>query len=224
MNLTLVCATPFEITPLQSFLELNYQKEGDNIYVNDNHQVKLLITGVGINHTAYALGRYFAVSKLDLAINAGIAGAISTNLKIGEVVNIISEDFGDLGVEQADGSFTSIHDLGLIEPNVFPFEKGRMYNHVGSEFSFLKNVSGISVQKIHGSTPQIEALKKRTKGEVESMEGAAFFYACLMEKIPFLEIRSISNYVEARNKENWNIPLAIEKLNKTLIDLITTLP
>jgi len=224
MNLTLVCATPFEINPLVSFLDLHYKKESDNFYINEHHQIKLLITGVGINHTAYALGRYFAVSKPDLAINAGIAGAISSKLNIGEVVNIISEEFGDLGVEESDGSFSSIHDLGLIEPDIFPFKKGWLHNHVAGEFSFLKNVHGISVQKVHGSTIQIEELKKRTTAEVESMEGAAFFYACLMEKVPFLEIRSISNYVEARNKENWNIPLAIEKLNKTLIEIISTLP
>ena len=52
------------------------------------------------------------------------------------------------------------------------------------------------------------------------MEGAAFFYACLLAKIPFLEIRSISNYVEARNRETWNLPLAINNLNQILIEIL----
>ena len=55
------------------------------------------------------------------------------------------------------------------------------------------------------------------------MEGAAFFYVCLQEKIPFLQIRSISNYVEKRNKSNWNIPLAIDNLNVVLLDIINSL-
>ncbi len=39
----------------------------------------------------------------------------------------------------------------------------------------------------------------------ESMEGAALHYVCLMEKIPFLQIRSISNYIGERNKKKWDM-------------------
>jgi futalosine hydrolase len=38
-----------------------------------------------------------------------------------------------------------------------------------------------------------------------------------------LQIRSISNYVELRNKENWNIPLAINNLNIELEKIINSL-
>jgi len=55
---------------------------------------------------------------------------------------------------------------------------------------------------------------------VESMEGAAFHYACLLEKIPFFQLRSISNYVEVRDKSKWKIPLAIQQLNENLITYI----
>jgi len=44
-----------------------------------------------------------------------------------------------------------------------------------------------------------------------------------MDEINFLQIRSISNYVEPRNKDNWDLPLAISNLNNTLIELITSL-
>ena len=40
---------------------------------------------------------------------------------------------------------------------------------------------------------------------IESMEGAALHYVCLMEKIPFLQIRSISNYIGERDKKKWNM-------------------
>ena len=52
------------------------------------------------------------------------------------------------------------------------------------------------------------------------MEGAALHYVCLMEKIPFLQIRSISNYVGERNKRNWNMKEAIANLNKKLIEFV----
>jgi futalosine hydrolase len=48
------------------------------------------------------------------------------------------------------------------------------------------------------------------------MEGAAIFYVCLMENIPFAEIRSISNYAGEMDKSKWNIPLAIKILCETV--------
>ena len=55
------------------------------------------------------------------------------------------------------------------------------------------------------------------------MEGAAFFYVCLVKNIKFIQIRSVSNFVEERNKKAWKIPLAIENLNKELKNIINNL-
>jgi len=56
---------------------------------------------------------------------------------------------------------------------------------------------------------------------VESMEGAAFLFACLKKGIPCFQLRSISNYIEPRNLNNWNIPHAIGFLNKGLDEIIS---
>jgi futalosine hydrolase len=55
------------------------------------------------------------------------------------------------------------------------------------------------------------------------MEGAALHYVCLLEKIPFLQVRSISNYIGERNKKKWNIKESINNLNKELIRLLESL-
>lgn len=55
------------------------------------------------------------------------------------------------------------------------------------------------------------------------MEGAAFFFACNRFKIPCLQLRSVSNYMEKRNVKNWNIPLALRLLNEAAIELIGNL-
>ena len=62
-------------------------------------------------------------------------------------------------------------------------------------------------------------LQKYKDVQIETMEGAAFFQACLTEGVAFSEIRAISNFVEARNRENWMINEAIERLNQFIIDL-----
>lgn len=52
------------------------------------------------------------------------------------------------------------------------------------------------------------------------MEGAALHYVCLMEKVPFIQIRAVSNYIAERNKKNWNMKSSIINLNTELIRLL----
>jgi futalosine hydrolase len=166
------------------------------------------------------MGKLLAQNEYDLAINVGIAGAFDRKLNMGDVVHVISDRFADLGVEEADGSFTDMHDLGLIKPNTPPFKNGTLVDENSEAFQFLPKVKGLTVNKVHGYTPSIEAIQKKYEADIESMEGAAFFLACQLAKVSFLQIRSISNYVESRNRENWNLPLAIENLNKTLLEIL----
>jgi futalosine hydrolase len=223
MKVLVVAATPFEILPLEAFLRQHFVAHGPASFQFGPLNVTVLITGVGLTATAFALGQTFAVNRFDLAINAGICGAINPGLAIGDVVQIVRESFGDLGAEQSDGSFTDIFELGLTEKDQTPFQAGALHNEAGSGYEFLPKVTGISVNKVHGCSASIEKLHSYSDADVESMEGAAFFYACLMCQIPFLEIRAISNHVEPRNRDNWNIPLAIDALSRVMIEMMQSL-
>ena len=220
MLVTFVAATAFEIAPLQKHLEEQYETVEAYHYKGKKLRIHLLISGVGMVNTAYALGRYLAFEKPQILINAGIAGAFNDRLKIGDVVNVVSERFADLGVEEADASFTDVYELGLIDQNQAPYVDGQLWSEDGKANHFLPQVQGLTVNKVHGYLESIAAIKKKYKADVESMEGASVFLACLTEKVPFLEIRGISNYVETRNKDNWDIPLAINRLNDTLIQIL----
>ena len=113
MKVLIVSATPFEIAPLKDHLVAHFENPSAFHYQKNNLEVKLLVTGVGMAHAAFALGAVFASQKFDLAINAGVAGAFNRSLKIGDVVNVVAEQFGDLGVEEADGRFTDAFERGL---------------------------------------------------------------------------------------------------------------
>jgi futalosine hydrolase len=139
------------------------------------------------------------------------------------VVEIREEIFADLGAEDAQGNFLSLSELGLLSPSEYPFQNGLMVNP-RTALPGLATVRGISVNKVHGFAPSIASTANRFQPQVESMEGAAFFYGCLMSRVPFLAIRSISNRVESRNRENWNIPLAVKNLNAFLKNWLEHLP
>lgn len=223
MKLLIVAATIFEVAPLKEYLQNNFVKASNGAFVRGDLEVYQLCTGVGLPLAGFALGKLIPEIPFDLAVNAGVCGAIDRNLKIGDVVEVVSEEFGDLGVEEADGNFTGIHQMGLIDPDRFPFKNGKLYNRRNEDFEFLPKVKGTSVNRVHGYQLSIDQFIRRSDAQVESMEGAAFFYACLMENTPFIEIRAVSNYVEPRNRDNWNLPLAIDNLNKTLIELVSAL-
>ena len=217
MLLTVVSATPFEIAPFREYLNQHFEQKSPNVFQKKESQVHLVVTGVGLTHAAFAMGKYLSSVQPDLLINAGIAGSFNDDFAIGDVVNVVSEQFGDLGVEEADGRFTNVHEMGLIPENELPFTAGRMLNKAAS---FLPSVHGLTIHKVHGTEKSIAAIKAKYDVDIESMEGAAIFYACLIEKISFLEIRAISNKVEPRNRENWNLPLAITRLNEVLLKIL----
>ena len=139
------------------------------------------------------------------------------------MVHVIAETTGDLGVEETDGRFSDVFELNLLDVNQSPYINGRLYNTASSDSEFLASVRGLTVNKVHGTAESIKKIIEKYQPDVESMEGAAFFFACLQAKVPFMEIRAISNFVEPRNKENWNIPLAIDNLNKVVGELLDAL-
>lgn len=220
MKILLVSATTFEIAPFQEYLNEKFACTQPWRYWKGELEIAILITGVGLSQTSYALGKALNNETFNLAIQAGVAGAFHRDYQLGEVVHVVSERFGDLGVEEADGRFTDMHELDLIPPHQAPFSDGQLLNSTAAAFDFLPKAKGISVNKVHGFESSIEAIRAKYQPDVESMEGAAFFHACLMEQIPFVQIRSISNYVETRNRANWKMALAIENLNKVLCEMV----
>ncbi len=220
MKILIVAATPFEILPLSQHLQQNFAIIGPDQYKRNDTVVDILVTGVGIHATTYALTKKLISTDYELIINAGIAGARKTKLNKGDVVNVISEQFGDVGVEEADGSFTDIFELALTNPNQPPFSNGIMRNSSAGDFSFLPKVKGITVNKVHGNSESITQFNNKYEYDVESMEGAAFFFVCIQQEQKFLQIRSVSNFVEERNKENWDLNGSITRLNTVLIELI----
>lgn len=221
MNLLIVAATPFEITPLHQYLEANFTKESAIIYTKNGLHIHLLVTGIGLTHTAYALGRYMGSVNIDAAWNVGIAGAYDRTLALGQVVNVVEDQFGDLGIEHADGSFQDLFDAELIALNQSPFIHKKLINTKAINTSFLTKVKGTSVNTVHGSAASIEQFSKANPNiQIETMEGAAFMMVCLQEQVSFLQIRSISNYVEPRDRSKWEIALAIENLNETVVEMV----
>lgn len=86
-----------------------------------------------------------------------------------------------------------------------------------------KKVRGISVNEVTTDKKRISWYSRHFSPVVESMEGAAFHYVCLQQKIPFLQLRAISNNIGERNRAKWKMKEAINNLNEELTFLLTAL-
>jgi futalosine hydrolase len=218
MNCLIVSATPLEI---KSFIQ--YCRTSSKLDYIDL-ELDFLITGPGLLNTSYALMKHLQVKKPHVVIDAGIAGSFSKQYMPGSVVAVKEEILADMGVEEKDG-YRDLFDLKLTASNQPPFTRKKLINpHTAFlERTLLPTVTSISVNQITSTKKRADLYQSKYKAAIENMEGAAIHYICLREHIPFVQIRSISNFVGDRNKKNWKIKEAVGSLNNELIRLVESL-
>lgn len=222
MRVTIVAATSLEVAPLLEHCKVHLSKAKD-LYSNHDESIHVLVTGMGMMQTAAHLALYASKHERDVYVDMGIAGAFNRNIRIGEVTHVVTETYGDFGVEDGD-EFSDFFEMGFIDRHQDAFEYGKigpygdLQHH--SSLQHLRKVSSLTVNKVHGNEDTISRLMAKYPADIENMEGIAFFYVSHQIKKPSVEIRSISNYVERRNKDNWDIPLAVRNLNEEVIRLV----
>ena len=226
MRILVVAATHREVKQIRDKLHLVHQHRS---YLSghrySNLLIDVLVTGVGGIFMAYQLTKILSTVNYDLAINVGIAGSFDYFLEQGFVVNVVQDQFADLGVEEK-GEFYTLGEKEMLDENSYPFTEEilrSLGNFEIEEVEGLIPVKAVTVNTLHGSVESIKRIKEKFNPEIETMDGAAFFYVCLSEKVPFLQIRAISNFVEIRRIENWNIPLAITNLTDTVMSIFDEL-
>lgn len=205
MNILVVAATGQEISP----------------FLQKHPQVDHLITGVGTTCTTYHLTRRLRQMDYDLVIQAGVAGVFGDAFQLGEVVCIQRDGFAGSGVLENGNQFS------LFEKSLWtdehPFTHGWLMNNMEGLDQFGFPLADAITVDMVTNDPLINnrIFEKYHPAAVESMEGAAFHYVCLMEEISFLQLRAISNKVGEREKTLWRMDEAISNLNAALEKMVT---
>ena len=211
MKILLCAATEGEIAPTVQYLATH------------KTDVSILITGVGLLAATYSLTKAVAIQRPHLLLQAGIAGTFDRTQTLGSVVAVQSETVADLGVEE-DGNFRSLFHLGLLDGNTHPWTDEKLINTNGILSTCgLPLVDGVTVNEISTNKNRMAHYTKAYNAQVESMEGAVLHYVGLMEAVPFLQLRSLSNFVGERDKSRWKMKDAIANLNTELQRLLKRL-
>jgi futalosine hydrolase len=218
MDMLLVAATGLEVGPVITILEqTGFRRNG--------HQIVLAQTGVGQVATALALAEHLAqpARSFGAVVQAGIGGVFNGLYPLGSVVQVERDCFGDLGIEEK-GRFTTLFEAGLAKADEKPYTDGWLVNRTDLLHKLpLPKVKAVTVNKVSDSPLQRQQLLDGFGPDVESMEGAAFHYACLRYGLPFVQLRGISNVVGERDKAQWDIKTAVDNLATAVLQLIDTL-
>ncbi len=180
------------------------------------------ITTLGVGKTRAALSMLTLLQRqpeVRGVLLFGVAGAArSSRLAPGSICVVGSESFGDEGVLAPDG-FQDIAALGLGE--VGPFELPPDLAAAAAGRLGVEVVHGTTVSTCSGTDPVAAAVTARTGAAVETMEGAAVALACRERGVPLLQIRAISNWLGDRDRAGWDLPGAVQSVQRAVVTLLT---
>ena len=225
MRILLVAAVAMELSPVLARLG---PADGPDLrltrYRYNGHDVEVLLTGVGMVAAAAWCSRTMTERGYDLAINTGVCGSFDPSLELGSVVHVVRDRIAELGAEDGE-QLLSLTDLGLNEQEGQVFTGEALVNlspPPNRVLDALPVVSAITVNTVHGNARTIAAVAQRFQPQVETMEGAAFMYSCLIHEVPFAQVRAVSNVVEPRNRAAWRMREAIDRLGEVTTGILET--
>lgn len=212
------CATEFEMQPLLDLLN-----PGDGEWLS-------LVTGVGIVETTLSLTRYLDQYQGPVSgvLHFGVGGAYVR--PDGDGANLLDicladeELFGDFGICHQERieclSEQMLYRQRYPLDRVLLEQAGKILQEHGliyKQGSFV-TVCGVSATAARGAM-----LSQQYNGICENMEGAAMARVCEEFRLPLLELRTISNFVEDRDLGRWRLAEACERAGRIAALLIRDL-
>ncbi|APG27991.1 futalosine hydrolase [Syntrophotalea acetylenivorans] len=197
-----------------------------------DQKVALLHSGIGKINAASAVTALLETFKPEAVIVTGCAGAYpDSGLEVGDLVLASEEILADEGVLTPQG-FIDFAALGfpllehggplmeqrfLADPQLLAEALPLIETAAIKAGARLATGPLVTVSTCSGTDQAARAMVQRTAGIGENMEGAAVAQICRLYEVPFLELRGISNRVENRNLERWDLPAGAKIAQRALM-------
>jgi len=235
--LALLTSMPFESDRVRTALKKSrtIKIAGKTLHMGKLSDIDIVLMNTGIGkvnaaHAASCILERFPVNSL---FNFGVAGAYAgAGLTNGDIAIASKEILGDEGVIDSRGwkSLTTI-GIPLVQHgkkqyfNEFPmenrlFKKALKSTAAHSAQQKISHGPFVTLSAASGSRARAGELEKRFKGICENMEGAAIAQVCALYKMPFLEIRGVSNIAGVRDKRTWALKTASDNCQSAVMDIV----
>lgn len=193
----------------------------------------LLVTGVGPINAAMSLGRVFGSGAgVRGVLNLGIGGSFEPDaLPLLSKVAITEEIWPEIGVRTQNGIEVRALKSGLgqgqgdliqdrlsLDPDATSRSLGL---HLPAGWP---RVRSLSLAGVTGTGAEAKQRAFRYQVQLENMEGFSLAWVCMQEQVPFVELRSISNRVGSRNREDWDLKGSFTVLTQMSRELLCSSP
>lgn len=204
-----------EVTLLEDRLTDRHEQEIENIlFVTGNlNGQKVVVTSTGVGKVNAAMTTTLLIEhfKPKYIVFTGIAGAVNTQLRPGDIVIAEKTAHHDMGTVWPEGLFVKgVKNRldGMENPVFFPADETLVtYAQRAAELIDMRRVETVAGQRnpkiIKGvivtgdsfiaSTEKCAELRKKLEADAVEMEGAAVAQICYQRQIKYLVIRSISD-------------------------------
>ena len=189
-------------------------------------EVLLVATGIGAVNAAHALTCVLQGRRPAWVLQVGVGGAYpQSGLGIGDWALASEENYGDLGVRTEKGwQGGDVIGIPVLDGDVV------RYNNFPLDGAWVQQAAGIlpeaqvgpfvTVQECSGTDALGLERGARFGALCENMEGAAAAHLCALYGVPFIEVRAMSNMVERRDRERWDLPWAVERAQAAALVLL----
>ena len=184
----------------------------------ENPKLATFVTGIGPVETATRMAVFLAgfPHQLSCVVNIGIGGAYLGHPNRPKLLDLClakREILGDFGI-CFDDRIEPLVGKGLVGKYDFTLDQSllRQACHILDEREIVYKVGNfVTVNSVSATERRGRMLGDLYHGLCENMEGAAIARVCEEFAVPLVELRCISNLVEDRDKENWQLKPAADK-------------
>ena len=188
----------------------------------------LLVTGIGVINTSFALGRALAGNDVSVVLLAGIAGTFDAErFPLCSACVVRKEIWPEYGLKK-DGhvdpkglGFSLAEIDGQPVWNEVELCSGKSLFESGLDrFEKLPEAVALTVSGVTATAEGAAAYVKEYEADIENMEGFAAAYVCALVGVGLCQVRTVSNLVGSRDSNDWDLRGALAELGRVCSALV----
>lgn len=204
-NIGIILAMQEELNEILNIMEEKKEREIYNVifYEGKINKSNIVVVKCGVGKVNAARTTQILIDKfkVEYIINLGSAGALDSNLNIGDIViaeKLVQHDFDITAFEHEKGYITGVGDYILCDNNLIAKFKDAANNLKDRNYKI--DTGTIASGDIFCTEVKMkEKIFSKFNAKCVEMEGAAIAQVCYLDNIPFIVVRSISDSPNGNN-------------------------
>jgi len=220
----IICAMHAELDGLRTALDLEAYNKGAPwpIYKAKGQEILAMVCGVGKVNAAAGLTYFLSQHPLQAVVGVGVAGAIASDLRIGDVV--VSG-----GAIQHDMDASAFgYEVGMVPVlRIKKFDADRaLVDRALAAGAILEDIAVREGLILSGDKfvagSEAAKLRELFLGDCVDMETAAWAQVCALFRMPWITLRSISDQADGHAPQSFSefLDMAVKNMSDVILEML----